>query len=120
MGHCYIDRCLIFIQAGIFQQPVVVSGKHNLQVSITHCDDFGAALAFPETDPMGIDIERIGPAQRAALERQMTEAEKERMNFLPVAYDMGITLLWTAKEALSKVLKLFLEKRWYLCHRSKP
>ena len=95
----------IFIQAGIFQQPVVVSGKHNLQVSITHCDDFGAALAFPETHPMGIDIEVIDPAQRAILERQMTEAEKEKIIFLPVAYDMGITLLWTAKEALSKALK---------------
>jgi 4'-phosphopantetheinyl transferase len=95
----------ILIQAGVFAQPVVTCNKPGIQVSITHCDHFGAALAFPETHPMGIDIERINLTKRDVLEKQITEAEKNKINLLPVPYDLGLTLLWTAKEALSKVLK---------------
>lgn len=94
----------IFIQPGIFTQPVV-SGISNIQVSITHCDDFGAALAFPEVHPLGIDIERISPRERVALERQITQAEKNQISSCPFSYEAGLTMLWTAKEALSKVLK---------------
>ena len=95
----------IFIQSGIFTQPIVVSGKSNIQVSITHCDDFGAALAFPEAHPMGIDIERISNRERDVLEKQITMAEKEQLRSCPLSYESGLTLLWTAKEALSKVIK---------------
>jgi phosphopantetheinyl transferase len=95
----------IFIQSGIFTQPIVASNQRNIQVSITHCDDFGAALAFPEAHPLGIDLEKIHGKNREALERQVTGLEKERINSLPVSYNTGLTFLWTAKEALSKVLK---------------
>lgn len=95
----------IFIQSGIFTQPVVASDKQNIQVSITHCDDIGAALAFPETHPMGIDIEKIDINKRTVFEGQITDHEQERIISLPISYDIGLTLLWTAKEALSKVLK---------------
>lgn len=99
------DLRSIFIQSGIFTQPVVVSNKHNVQVSISHCDNFGAALAFPEAHPMALDIEKINPDKRAVLESQITEAERELLCTCSPSYDIGLTLLWTAKEALSKVLK---------------
>lgn len=92
----------IFIHSGIFTQPIVVSSKQNIQVSITHCDDFGAALAFPEAHPMGIDIEKINPNKRNVLERQITGGEKERISSCSLSYETGLTLLWTAKEALSE------------------
>lgn len=95
----------ISIQPGIFNQPMVVPNHYNMQVSITHCDDFGAALAFPEAHPMAIDIERISPDKREVLEGQATDSEKEKCLSLPISYDAGLTLLWTVKEALSKVLK---------------
>lgn len=95
----------INIQYGIFKQPIVVSDKQNIQVSITHCDDFGAAIAFPEAHPMGIDIEKINPHTADVLKRQITEAEEERIHLSVLSYELGLTLLWTAKEALSKVLK---------------
>lgn len=95
----------IFIQSGIFNQPIVVSNMQNIQVSITHCNDFGAALAFPEAHPMGIDIEKISVNKRGVLAGQVTDFEKKRIRFLPTPYDLSLTLLWTAKEALSKVLK---------------
>lgn len=95
----------IFIQFGIFTQPIVISNTQNIQVSITHCNNFGVALAFPETHPMGIDLEKINVNKMDVLEGQITEFEKERINLLPITYDLGLTLLWTAKEALSKVLR---------------
>jgi 4'-phosphopantetheinyl transferase len=95
----------ILIQPGIFNQPIVVSDRQNIQVSITHSEDFGAALAFPEAHPMGIDLEIINSKQRTALEGQATEWEKQQIVSLSILHDVGLTLLWTAKEALSKVLK---------------
>lgn len=95
----------ILIQSGVFTQPIVLSKKQNIQVSITHCDDFGTALAFPEAHPMGIDLEKISPDKREVLERQITNAERERVKACSFSYDAGLTLLWTAKEAISKVLK---------------
>lgn len=95
----------IWIQSGIFTQPLVVANASNVQVSITHCDDFGAALAFPEAHPMGIDLERVAPDKKEALERNLTKAEKELMKAWPYPYETGLTLVWTAKEAISKVLK---------------
>lgn len=102
------DLTTILIQPGIFTQPIVLYEsklKQTIQVSITHCDDFGAALAFPEAHPMGIDLERIDSSRQAAIEREITEAERERIQSLPLSYEAALTLLWTAKEALSKVLK---------------
>jgi 4'-phosphopantetheinyl transferase len=95
----------IVIESGIFNQPIVVSNGQNIHVSITHSGDLGAALAFPEAHPMGIDLENINCQQREALEGQVTEWEKKMIVSLPMEYDAGITLLWTAKEALSKLLK---------------
>lgn len=95
----------IFIQSGVFRHPIVVSGGENIQVSITHSENFGAALAFPEAHPMGIDLEKINVQQRAALEEQVTQREKSKIASLSISYDMGLTMLWTVKEALSKVLK---------------
>ncbi|MEW9701801.1 4'-phosphopantetheinyl transferase superfamily protein [Paenibacillus sp. SI8] len=95
----------IHIQAGIFDQPILSSTTRNTQVSITHCNDYGAAIAFPEAHPMGIDFEKIDDKKRSAFESQITLAEKENINALPISLDTALTLLWSAKEALSKVLK---------------
>ncbi|TWH49315.1 4'-phosphopantetheinyl transferase superfamily protein [Sporomusa sp. KB1] len=95
----------IVIQSGVFTQPIVISNKQNIQVSITHCEDYGAALAFPEAHPMGIDLEKIDSSQNGVLAGQFTEFETTRIIPLVTPYETGLTLLWTAKEALSKVLK---------------
>lgn len=96
----------IFIQPGIFNQPVAtVPTEKNIQVSISHCDNFGAALAFSEAYPMGVDIERTHAENADVLAGHMTGAEKEKINACCAAYEAGLTLAWTAKEALSKVLK---------------
>ncbi len=98
------DLADILIQPSIFSQPIVVTDTGNIRVSITHCDGCGAALAFPEFCPLGIDLEKVNFNKRDVLEKQMTEFEKEAVRKLPIAYDTGLMILWTAKEALSKVL----------------
>lgn len=96
----------ILIEQGIFKQPVVrYEDDHNIQISITHCDELGAAIAFPEAHPMGIDLQEINTNKRKVIESQMTDAEKKIATTLSRPYDTLLTLLWTAKEALSKVLK---------------
>jgi 4'-phosphopantetheinyl transferase len=96
----------ILIHAGIFNQPIAtLEDKKNIQVSISHCDDFGAAIAFPEAHPMGIDIEKINIEQNEVIERETTESEIKLIKNLPFSYAKMLTFLWTVKEALSKVLK---------------
>ena len=101
-----VDLTKILIQSGIFTQPIATyKEKQNIQVSISHSDDFGAAVAFPEAHPMGIDIEKIHREQNEAIEREVTESEIKLIKGLPFSYETMLTFLWTAKEALSKVLK---------------
>lgn len=93
----------IKIENGIFQQPVVCSAPYNnAQVSISHTDVLGAAIAFPETHPMAIDIETICPTKRETILTQLTLSEIRLLSSDTVD---NLTMLWTAKEALSKVLR---------------
>lgn len=95
----------IHIASGMFNQPVVVHPKcGNLQVSITHNGCVGAAVAFSEAAPIGIDLEKI-PAKFDVLAAQMTVAEKTIIRELPYSESTSYTILWTAKEALSKILR---------------
>lgn len=96
----------IFIQWGIFNQPIV-TGDHcnNIQVSITHSGDYGAAIAFPENLPVGIDIEQVDPRRIDVLENQISLQEKELLKSGLHSYNKKLTMLWTVKEALSKILR---------------
>lgn len=96
----------IIIQNGVFNQPVIVCrSNRNIQVSITHCDDFGAAIAFADILLIGVDIERADIKKRRTLESQLTEYEKGLASKVPHSYDCFLAMIWTIKESLSKVLK---------------
>lgn len=95
----------IIIQPGIFNQPIVVCNEQNIQVSITHCGNCALAIAFPEAYPLGVDLEKIDYGNIEVLEKQMSPVEKKQISFLPFSRAAKATLIWTAKEALSKVLK---------------
>lgn len=103
-----IDNALtdILIENGIFQQPVVYHPYYsNIQVSISHTDLFGAALSFPETHPMAIDIETMCETKMTVMQTQMTSDERKLSSAFSGNELALTTLLWTAKESLSKVLK---------------
>lgn len=104
----------IFIQSGVFSQPVAVyEYGRNIQVSIAHCQDFGAAIAFPEAHPMGIDIEMIDRGKVDVLAEQMTNSEKKLIKSHH-SHDAMLTFLWTVKEGLSKVLRTGLTAPLYI------
>lgn len=96
----------IFIDAGVFGFPVVRSRSlENVQVSISHTDEVGLALAYPEAHPLGIDTERIDAERSASVESVLDEQEHLLLRGLPLPHPVGLTLLWTAKESLTKVLR---------------
>ncbi|WP_438432133.1 4'-phosphopantetheinyl transferase family protein [Gorillibacterium sp. sgz500922] len=100
----------VAIKNGIFGQPVLASPhSSHLQVSITHCGDIGGAIAFPEACPMGIDIESISILSQSGFLSQMTNTEKGLVGKLQMENGRSVaeivTLIWSAKESLSKVLK---------------
>ncbi len=100
------NPCVISIQSGVFSQPVVRHpAKSNVQVSIAHSAMWGSALAFPESHPMGIDIEVIRPARTHVIQTQITADEQALLQQLPHPEATRLTLLWTVKEALSKTIK---------------
>lgn len=96
----------ISISMGCFGQPMVdMANPRCLDISISHCDDHVAALAFPRWHPMALDIENIQPSNADAILTQITPSERLIIDNSLLQKDVGATLIWTAKEALSKVLK---------------
>jgi phosphopantetheinyl transferase len=96
----------ILIDKGVFGFPVVnYILNHNIQVSISHCDEIGVALAFPEKHPMSIDIERISQSNCVAIREQLTINEIKILSTYGLTNEMGFTLLWTIKESVSKILR---------------
>ncbi|MEL6561209.1 MAG: 4'-phosphopantetheinyl transferase superfamily protein [Bacteroidota bacterium] len=96
----------LLISEGIFSFPVIknLTGNH-LQLSISHCDDIGMTLAYPEEHPVGIDIERVNEKSKDALYSIVNEQEKMLLGELPVSEIEGLGIAWTVKEALSKILR---------------
>lgn len=54
---------------------------------------------------MGIDIENMNSDHFDVLETQITEQEKKLLKKVDLSPESGNTILWTVKEALSKILK---------------
>ncbi|MBU8854948.1 4'-phosphopantetheinyl transferase family protein [Bacillus sp. FJAT-26377] len=105
----------ISVNSGVFNQPVVLQPtSSNIQVTITHCENIGAAIAFPESIIMGIDIEKISDGRIAVMESIITPQEKNLMNDLTYSKEIVLTLFWTIKEALSKTLKTGLTLPFYM------
>ncbi len=92
------------ISRGVFDQPLV-RGAHTegCRISLSHDNLWAAALVFPEAHPMGLDVETVDPARVETIIGQLTGLERDWMGSAP---DPAVcaTALWTAREALSKVI----------------
>lgn len=97
----------IWIDKGVFNFPVVKNVYHqdNLQVSISHCNDIGVALAFTENHPLAIDIEYINVNQCQFIKKNLTSKELMMITDLKLDKPYGFVLLWSIKESLSKIFK---------------
>jgi 4'-phosphopantetheinyl transferase len=96
----------IEIAPGVFTQPIVkFPTPEPVGVSITHAGELACALAFPQIHPMGIDVERLDPISLETMKSQMLTEELRPTELSLVPELVRCTVIWTAKEALSKVLK---------------
>ncbi len=108
--HPELDPRAVAIRPGVLEQPVL-SGVHGLGISLSHAGPVAVAVAFPDACPMGIDLERIRPANVALLTGQTTPAERRLLaaGLLAAGLDASeaerLTRLWCLKEALSKALR---------------
>ncbi|MEM9674248.1 MAG: 4'-phosphopantetheinyl transferase family protein [Cyclobacteriaceae bacterium] len=95
----------IWIRSGVFDQPVVSGGMPNPpSVSISHTKEVAACIVSPREHPMGLDAEDIGFHKADIIESQLTSHEKSLCQDRNIDISHFYVFLWTAKEALSKVL----------------
>lgn len=96
----------VVIDYGVFEFPIIrQNGPHNLQISVSHCDHIGVALAFPEAHPLGVDLEKADADKLEAMKSHVTESELQLISHHRLEDAIGCTILWTIKESLSKVLR---------------
>lgn len=97
----------ISIGKGQLGHPIVKGRQRSCQVSITHCPDYAAAVAFPEEIMIGLDMERVEHKAQLGIEEILTDREQK---LIPEFLDKELfaLVMWTAKEALGKFLKLGL------------
>lgn len=94
------------IVSGIFSQPLVRGiVPAPVGVSITHAGEIGCAVAFPEEHPMAVDLEQIDPQNVETMTGQLTADERRSSAALALSEPARCAALWSAREALSKVLK---------------
>jgi len=94
------------VYSGVFQQPMVrYAAAEPPGVSVSHCGKLAVALAFPIDHPMALDVEEIDAERCATIQTQMSAWERQRARGGEAAESSLSTMIWTAKEALSKALK---------------
>ncbi len=98
----------INIVHGIWGFPLVHSDAlYQTTVSIGHADCCAAALYFnSNTHPVGIDVEELTEKNSSALKNFIAEGEQELIRSANLNFSEVIHLLWSAKEAAGKALKV--------------
>ncbi|MBX9702715.1 MAG: 4'-phosphopantetheinyl transferase superfamily protein [Alphaproteobacteria bacterium] len=76
----------------------------HLQISVTHSETLGFAVAFEGLYPLGIDVERINMQKAENIESLLVDDEKKIIQTILDKKEIRTTVLWTAKESLCKAL----------------
>ena len=100
------DPRRVEVENGYLGRPIV-NGAPGLGVSLSHCQGFAAAVAFPQGLPLGLDLERVRPQNVLAISDRIAPEELAMARFTapPGAHAaLPPTLLWCLKEALGKLL----------------
>lgn len=102
-----LDLSDIRIDYGQFRYPLVhYKNNDGLHVSYSHSSNVAIALAYPESAPLAVDIELIEEDKEPVIISQLTAEEINLVKQLSYSESIkSLTLFWTAKEALSKVLR---------------
>jgi 4'-phosphopantetheinyl transferase len=103
------DLRRIEIRAGVYGQPLIEHPRAGrADVAVSHSHGLAVALAFPAAYPMGIDLETVAAASAATIlgEMQASPAELAWLVSSGVDEATACFVLWTAREALGKALKI--------------
>lgn len=93
------------VVAGVFQQPVLAGDiPAGYGVSIAHAAELAVAVAFPAVHPMAVDVETVGEGRELAVTSLLTPEEKSMARDAAGSETELHFALWSAREALSKVL----------------
>ncbi|MEO8145305.1 MAG: 4'-phosphopantetheinyl transferase superfamily protein, partial [Betaproteobacteria bacterium] len=105
------DLRQIEIRAGVYGQPLVQHPRAaDAEVTVSHSHGLAVALAFPAQYPMGIDLETISAVAAQVVIGEL-EASPPELTWLATGGADAATaccVLWTAREALGKALKIGL------------
>jgi 4'-phosphopantetheinyl transferase len=105
-NHAYTS---INICMGAFKDPIPhFLCDRPLQVGITHSSTMAAALAFPATQPMAIDMEDLDSRRAQTMKKHCDPKEWNDMDASDMDPTLLYSILWTAKEAVAKVLRIGL------------
>jgi len=105
------DLRQIEIRAGIYGQPLARHPRAgSAEVTVSHSHGLAVALAYPAEYPMGIDIETVSAvaAETVIGELEASPAELAWLATGSVDEATACCVLWTAREALGKALRLGL------------
>lgn len=105
------DLRRIEISSGIYGQPLVLHPRAAaIEVSVSHSHGLAVALAFPAEFPMGIDLETVSAISASTIIAELgaTPAELTWLATGGVNDATACGVLWTAREALGKSLKIGL------------
>lgn len=104
------DTKQILVVPGVFHQPLVqYMGSFPCGISITHANGVGAAVVFPHQTPLAVDLEKVADRGQSTLEFMSSEAERARVYAMVKTKAEAFVAIWTAKEALSKLLSCGLK-----------
>jgi phosphopantetheinyl transferase len=105
------DLRQIEIRSGIYGQPLVHHPRAgSAEVSVSHSHGLAVALAFPAGYPMGIDLETVSAVSAETIIGEL-EASPPELTWLATGGADAATaccVLWTAREALGKALRIGL------------
>lgn len=94
------------IEKGILNQPVFCCEEYkDLQVTISHCNEYAVAIAFSQKLLLGVDIEEISLHKCELIEHALLEQYKEQMEISCEDRMSELIFIWSAQEAVSKCIK---------------
>lgn len=105
------DLRRIEIRSGIYGQPLLRHPRAGaVEVTVSHSHGLAVALAFPAAYPMGIDLETLSAISAPTIlgELQASPPELAWLATGTVDEATACGVLWTAREALGKALKIGL------------
>jgi 4'-phosphopantetheinyl transferase len=105
------DLRRIEIRSGIYGQPLVRHPRAgSAEVTVSHSHGLAVALAYPAEYPMGIDLETVSAVSAETIIGEL-EASPPELTWLATGGVDDATaccVLWTAREALGKALRIGL------------